>query len=250
MGEKSLNRRNAMNRMLKLVGVAAGLSSAELRVLLGSQVQRVQTVQRVQDEKTIIMQKSTSKFVKNLKVMIENSRDVFENEFGRVRPARQMSVDQITPELNRILRFDQSQVDQFLDVMADSAFFCGKNFGVSDEFLSGLIEGFICAGENSCSEQDVGGGSGCAGTNECNEQSCDFFVCAGNDCEGQTCGDFGYCEGNKQSIVSVAELDRFRTDPYIQLLFDKFNVTTSAQLAAQLKQMFAEQRLRLRNIRD
>jgi len=244
MGEKGINRRNALDRMIKLIAVAAGLSSAELRALLGSQIQRVQ------DEKTIIMQKSASKFVKNLKVLIENSRDVFENEFGRVRPVRQVNVKQIVPELNRFLRVDQLQRDRFIDGIADPAMFCGKNFGASGEFLSGLIEGFICAGENSCTGQDVGGGSGCAGTNECNGQSCDGFVCAGNDCEGQTCGEFGYCEGNKQSIVSVAELDRFRTDPYIQMLFEKFNVTTSAQLAAQLKQMFTQQRQDLMKIRN
>ena len=233
MAKEKIGRRKAMNRMMKMVAVAAGLSTHELNALLSSQIR---------DEKTVVLQKSTSKFVKNLKVLIEDSKNIFENEFGRVSPTRQVRLQQLLPDIQRFLPVDNLQQNRFLEGIADPAFFCGRNFGLSDAFKSGVIEGFICAGENSCSGQDVDGGSGCAGTNECNGQTCDGFVCAGNDCEGQSCSDFGYCEGNKQSIVSIADLDKFRTDPYIQLLFQKYNVRTTTQLAAQIRQLFAAQR--------
>jgi len=247
MAKEKLGRRQALDRLLKIIAVATGLSVSELKSLLSSPQKELKT------QKTIIFRKSANKSVKLLKVLVENSRAVFENEFGRMTPVREIPQTQLLPEIKHIFPRMPKLSEQFLEDMGDIGHLTDRNFGNPDYFKDGIIQGFICAGVNTCSGQDVDGGSGCAGTNECNGQSCDSYVCAGNDCDGQNCGTFDYCEGNKTSIVcdgeqcdqfiiSVGELQQNIRDPYIQLLLDRYNVTRASDLATQLNKMFAQRR--------
>ena len=60
------------------------------------------------------------------------------------------------------------------------------------------------------------------------------------------CEEFDYCENNKSSIINLEDIDRFKADPYIQMLFERFNVSTSAQLLAQVNRILSRQRLKLK----
>ena len=232
---EGLSRREASKRILKLLAVATGLSVPEVRALLaaGAGAQAAQTPTpwvggkqpaakstpwfsgqtTGSNRNTIVAQKSASNAVKVLKVLLENNRQVFENQFGRstaiiqrpMGPGRMANV-------------------------------CGVNFGVADAIagIGGGALGLICMDVNTCSAQDLGGGEGgecCPGTNSCNLQTCSGQTSCGSDsCEEQTCNGEG-CTSHSTKIVSAEMLTQFKTDPYIQLLFQEFRVTSADQLA-------------------
>jgi len=229
-----------MGRVLKIVAVATGLSVSEVKGLLFGQVRLKQT----RKQKAVILQKSANKSVKLLKVLLENRKDVFESEFGRSTPFRKAAKAKVFVDIQSFLPQNQDMRNNFMDHFGDIVNVCGANFGVPGGIPG--VEGFICAGVNTCTGQDVDGGSGCAGTNECNGQSCDSYVCSGNDCDDQSCDEFDYCENNKSSIIDLEDIDRFRTDPYIQVLFERFNVSTSTDLLAQVNSMLSRRRIEFR----
>ena len=216
---EGFSRREASKRILKLLAVATGLSVPEVRALLaaGAGAQAAQTPTPwfraagqppKLDRRTIVAQKSAANDVKVLKVLLENNRQVFENQFGRSTAIIQR---QINP--------------------GKIANVCGVNFGmagVMDEIGGGAL-GLICTDINTCTGQDLQGG-GCDGMNTCSGQSCSQGQCDDNKCKDQNCG-LGACGRNVQRIVSAEMLTQFRTDPYIQLLFQEFNVTSPDQLA-------------------
>lgn len=237
MTKIKISRREAMDRLLKIVAIATGMTVTEVKSLLSGQVK----LQQPQKQKTIIYQKSANKSIKTLKALLENDRAIFENEFGRSTPVRQASSEKLFSTSQHLLPKDRLQQGNFMDHFNDMVNDCGRNFGVPGN-LPGF-DNFICTGTNTCSGQDVGGGSGCAGTNECNGQSCESFVCSGNDCDDQSCSDFEICENNKSSIISIAELEQFKTDPYIQVLFERYNVKTTTELMAQINRSLNQLRL-------
>jgi len=240
LAQEKINRRGAMGRVLKIMAVATGLSISEVRSLLFSQVR----TRQASKQRAVILRKSANKSVKLLKVLLENSKDVFENEFGRSTPFRKTAKAKVFVDIQSFLPRNQDMRNNFMDHFADIVNVCGANFGVPGGIPG--VEGFICAGVNTCTGQDVDGGSGCAGTNECNGQSCDSYVCSGNDCDEQSCGEFDYCENNKSSIIDILEIDRFKADPYIQVLFERFNVSTTAELLAQVNSMLSRRRVELK----
>jgi hypothetical protein len=214
-----LSRREATKRLLKLLALATGLSVPEVRALLaaGAGAQAVATPTpwfraagqppRL-DRKTIVAQKSAANDVKTLKVLLENNRQVFENQFGRSTAIIQRPLNP-----GKIVNM------------------CGVNFGmagVMDEIGGGAL-GLWCQDINTCTGQDLDGG-GCDGMNTCSGQSCSQAQCDDNKCKDQTC-DLARCGTNVQTIVSAEMLTQFRTDPYIQLLFQEFNVISPDQLA-------------------
>ena len=107
----------------------------------------------------------------------------------------------------------------------------------STDFTQGID---WCTGTNVCNGQGFSGDSedenGCFGTNICNNQTCDSFSsCDKNACRNQDCGEFNDCPKNIQTIVTTDLLNSYRTDPYIELLFQEFNVTTSKDLVNMLE---------------
>jgi len=235
---EGLSRREASKRILKLLALATGLSVPEVRALLaagaGDQAAQTPTPWYTGKQpaakptpwfagqtagvnrKTIVAQKSASNDVRILKVQLENTRLVFESQFGRSTPIIQR---QINP--------------------GKIANVCGVNFGGADVIneIGGGALGLFCQDVNTCTGQDLGG-DGCDGMNSCSGQSCDQNNCNDNLCQGQEC-QLDNCGNNSQKIVSAEMLTQFRTDPYIQLLFQEFNVTSPEQLAQSINARLA-----------
>jgi hypothetical protein len=232
-----LSRREASKRILKLLALATGLSVPEVRALLaaGAGAQAVQTPTPWfggkptakatpwfagqtggANRNTIVAQKSAANDVKILKVLLENNRQVFENQFGRSTAIIQRPINP-----------------------GKIANVCGVNFGGADVIneIGGGALGLFCQDVNTCTGQDLGG-DGCNGMNSCSGQTCDQNNCNDNLCQGQKC-QLDNCGNNSQKIVSAEMLTQFRTDAYIQLLFQEFNVTSPDQLAQSINARLA-----------
>jgi hypothetical protein len=156
---------------------------------------------------------------------------VFENEFGRQAPIQKVRIEQVlSPNLIQ---------PPLVGTMVND---CPVNFSIS---ANNFTSGFTCSGQNFCTGQDVGDG-GC-NTNECNGQACDAYACGHNDCDEQGCGLFEFCERkHSDALVDLQMLERFRADPYIIHLRNRFKVTTTQALARQLNSMFRNARAAIR----
>jgi len=117
---------------------AHSAGSAEKEIMLSSPQKELKT------QKSIIFRRSANKSVKLLKVLVENSRSVFENEFGRMTPVRELPKNQILPEIKHIFPRMPKLSEQFLKDMGDVGHIAEANFGLSDYFKDGIIQGFIC----------------------------------------------------------------------------------------------------------
>ena len=215
----SLSRRDAMDRIVKIIGVATGLSVSQVKGLLYGQTVLTKSAPAQLDKKTILLKKTSNAQLKALKVLLENSRQVFENEYGRVTPIISRAVD------NR-----RTNV-------------CVTHFGIPD--VNRTVGLGICRDTNTCTGQDlVGPEDPCEKTNDCNGQSCpSMYDCSSNKCENQECPRLVSCGDNQESIFSTGLLDSLRSDIYVQMLFREFNVNTTAALAQSIRTKILTQRL-------
>jgi hypothetical protein len=240
MLDDEITRRAAMEKLLKVLALAAGISVTELKFKLSSAEAASQT------------------HLKMLKLMLSNyNRQVFENEFGRItplkvitqaktgqpatsgqiaKPSQQVKPGQFGPgnlmgcPVNMSSNFNAA-CPNFKD--------CGSNGG------SGKCPLFSNCTTNVCTDQDSGLGGGDGGgkcdTNDCNGQDCgNLGSCGDNECSSQECPFLESCGTNKRDLTGL--LNQFRTDPYIQDLMRYFNVTTSQQLASQIDNMIRQRR--------
>jgi len=231
MSEKSnegMTRREATHKILTVIALATGLSISEVRSLLAADkaiLNKTVTVKpsikvtRPLSRTLVIPKKSTNDKVKALKVLLENSVEVFENEYGRSTPVQTGRVDELL-------------VGKTLPpgMAGDIVNVCGTHFDPSG-FGSGAVGLVGCSGANTCTGQDLTGSGGdgepCWGTNDCNGQSCPKMgICTDNTCEDQDCPKLGICEKNNQSLTTADFLSDVTNDAYIGLLLQEFNVTT------------------------
>lgn len=231
MSKEKINRREAMDRVMRLVALAAGLSASELSLLLAEDNEG-RPPQKL-DRKSIIAQKAANEEIKILKVFVENTLEVFENEFGRVLPVYEKPIEEFLTNIPQDMR------GQMVNV-------CGGHFdtGIFKAGKTGLM---FCTGSNTCTGQGIGdsipGGEPCEGTNNCSGQSCpNLTTCPDNTCDDQDCPKLSICGKNKQTIVTAALLERFKADPYVQLLSQEFNVTTAKALAEQISRRLQDLR--------
>jgi hypothetical protein len=219
MTKEEMSRREAVDRLTRLVAMAAGMSLTEVSQLLGagSHPQSVKQAQKVQQ-----LQATASNEIKALKVLVSGKKSVFEAEFGGMsRPRSAGGIARVTRP-----------------VQAGRT--CGEDYqdGGSCTDLSCDIHGCSPEGEGSCNDINV-----------CSDQSCsNQGTCKENTCVDQTC-DKQNCDKNNQQILTEDFLDRFKNDPFVQDLFKDYNVTTSSDLAAQLRTMVKQRRRELTPIR-
>jgi hypothetical protein len=242
MSKGQITRREAMSHVTKIVAMAAGLSASELSELLSAQIPPPPSGTTTSP---VLLQQSASDAIKRLKSILENTRTVFESQYGRVTPVQKLSVDQLLPKVGSILPKDTIQRQKYLDQMAGMGS-CMVQF-LSGAGGSGALGDSVCLEKNSCTGEESGG---CAHGNECNGQSCPIiFNCAGNNCEGQNAcscpGQDKVCLGNNNSIISIDELTASRTDPYIGLLFTRYRVSTVKDLYVQINRVLSQRRLQM-----
>jgi hypothetical protein len=242
MPKGQITRREAMSQVTKIVAMAAGLSASELTKLLSAQIPPPPGGTTTSP---VILQKSASDAIKRLKSILENSQAVFESQYGRVTPVQKVSVNTLLPKLGSILPRDTIQRQKYLDQLAGMG-------SCMTQFSSGVAGGgalgeTVCMDINICAGQESGG---CAGTNACIGQSCSMFNCGRDGCIGQEAcncpGEQKICGQVVGAVVSIEDLERYRADPYINLLFTRYKVSTAQELSAQINHVLDQRRQMIR----
>lgn len=228
---KSINRRKAINYLYKAIAGSTGVFVFGVNANSQKPLKKKSTQKTLKQKPKInrnraIMKKTLDEELKAIKVLLENNRRVFTNEYGRITPVVTKPASEIDPD---------GAIPGDLGNLLST---CAVNFNF------GLEQGINwCTSVNTCNGQDLPGTSdddqGCHGTNTCNGQTCGHFhSCDTNKCRNQSCPELWNCDKNKQKIVPscVADLlDQYRTDPYVELLFQEFNVTNSTELVNMLE---------------
>ncbi len=187
--KENLSRRNAINKLAKMLILAAcsggaGIEAFQLKQKSGIKIGKVKL-----DLEKLKSIKAKAPEAKAIKVLIFNKPEIFRNVFGR------------PPIMN-------SMIDPHLDLGGGCKFFFAFD---------------------ACSQP------GCNG-NTCGGQECgNLASCTGNNCDDQKCPNLSMCDGNNGKILSTENLNQIRNDPFIQELFHEFNVTTTVDLAKELK---------------
>lgn len=208
---------------MKLIASAAGVSVFDIENLMGSDGMNGELMQTTQRQKYNVFQKSAKAEIKALKVLVENNKKMFENEYGRITPVADMTIKQF-PKLN------------IPDLMGGAFKGCAAHFkDFGDLGVVACIANFDANG--SCT-----GLRGCDDGNSCSGQACgNLYTCAPNSCPNQSCPILSSCKPNSQ-ILSGSFYEQYKSDPYIQNLMEQYNVTTSDALAKKLDNMFSQRR--------
>ncbi|MBT3383692.1 MAG: hypothetical protein HN778_03530 [Prolixibacteraceae bacterium] len=232
---KPMNRRKAISYISKAIAGSAGVVLLGLKVNAQKKVpQKRKKVQRPKNisgvkRNRVLMRKTFDEELRDIKILVENSRPVFVNEYGRLTPIVTRPTTDFFPDGN------------IPDGLGNDLSSCFSNFNMG--FEQGL---WTCTNVNVCNGQGMDGwpgpgeeDSGCETKNTCNGQTCDkLYTCRNNKCRDQSCPQLTDCDKNKQKIVPSCAadlLDKFKTDPYVELLFQEFNVMTSAELVNMLE---------------
>ena len=227
MPKEKINRRNFLDKTVKIIATATGLSVAKLDQLLGADENQLG---RQKASQYNIYQKSANTTIKGLKTIIENDRRVFENEFGRITPMvikpREPYIPQdIFPNAPwrgcSVLWFDA------MDVLGRGGIGC----------MAVFTPGGACGLLGECQP------------NNCNGQACpQLCQCKPNNCPGNSCPNQGNCKpgcacvGGNTNILNGPFFEQYRTDPYIQALMQRFGVTDSGALANEVNKMLSQRR--------
>ena len=212
----AMSRRTAMDKILRCVALATGMTLPQVRRIFGAELKTV--------SKKTIAASSTASSLKLLKVKLSGyDKNVFINEFGR---------------LNKLVEIQPGMGDQ------PHQLGCTINFGGGiGDFANDALKCpcmTSCTG-NGCDGQRVGGPSSECTDNTCDGQFCvELDSCTNNDCEDQNCTSLKDCTGNKQSLVDI--LNQYSTDPYVQNLMNHFNVSTVQDLSTQINTMIDSKR--------
>lgn len=198
-------RRDFISQAAKVIAMAAGLSAVEVRRLLGVDGGG----SSAPAEEYSVLQKSAEAKIKALKVLLENSLPVFENEYGRVTPLEKGYFDAKNPKsLITMCRVEWLQADEIVHdcrVVHAPGASCGT---------------LVTCGGNACGEQDCPALRFCGGIG-CGKQSCPLL--------GRSAG--------KPEWTNSSFYAQFRSDPYIQHLFRRFQATSAEELAAQVTRL-------------
>ncbi len=214
--DDGVSRRSAMDRILRFVALAGGLSLPQARKLLGAELKTV--------SRKTAPGSPTASALKLLKVKLSgHDKNVFVNEFGRLNP-----LVEIQPGMGG----NPHQLG------------CTINFGGGiGDFAEDALKCpcmTSCTG-NGCEGQRVGGPSSECTDNTCDGQFCvELDSCTNNDCEDQNCTSLKDCTGNKQKLVEL--LNQYSTDPYVQNLMNHFSVSTVNDLAVKVNAMIDAKR--------
>lgn len=210
MTKDELSRRHFMSHTLKMIAAAAGMRVVDLHRLLAQGGEAALG----RNPEYSIYQRSANAQIKALKVLIENNPRIFENEYGRITPLEKGYFDGKDPgsliTLCRIDFFDPGDIVQT----------CGAVYGKGS-----------CPNLREC------------GNNTCDRQSCpNLKTCGTDECPGQKCPTLGGCGTKVSQVLDKSLFVEFNSDPYVQYLFKKFNVTTAEALAGQVNNLLSQRR--------
>jgi hypothetical protein len=241
--DKKVTRREANERIIGLVALATGMSVFQVESALGQYKPRTLDSSKYKPRELkpqaqqptvkpmepgtntartlIVSQKTDDTALTRLKVALEDDMGVFESQYGRLTPIKQVRAEQI---------FAPDKVPG--DLAGDMMGVCVTNFG-SVAGNIGVVSLGSCDNINNCHGQGLDGpcdgANTCTGGQDCSDMTrCDENTCTG----GQDCDNFQACQGtNSQTIVNTGMLDHAVNDLYVQLLMAEFNVKTTAALA-------------------
>ncbi len=208
MQKKRFGRRNFMLEVIKIMAIAAGLSVEEVNQLLASGEEIATRLDPATIQQYSIYQKSSLGKIKALKVLIEDNRKIFESEYGRITPIIEVEDPKRPGEYLRVCRVQFGRAGDIIDT-------CGSFYGKGGE----------CGKQKKC------------GNNSCGGQRCPILNdCGTLSCSGIKCDQLIGCDDVILSITSSL-FEEFKSDPYIQHLFKRFEVTTSTALADQVNDL-------------
>jgi hypothetical protein len=203
MDKEKFGRREFMTHLMQVLAVATGLSAVEVERLLGAvSGEGAANLDAALQKSFDIYQKSAKAEIKALKVLIEDNRRVFENEFGRITPIK---TQEIRDSIMKVCGVHWAKPGEMVDV-------CRAVYAKGSE--CGKLK---TCGDNSCS------GLKCPVLESCETETC----------PGLNCPNLGSC--GTLSMINGSFFEKFKSDPYVQHLFERFNVTTSDALAVQVR---------------
>ena len=209
MPKKNFGRRKFMTHVMKILAVITGLGVSEVSKLLEGGDIGIANSGHDFAQKYNIYQKSSDYEIKALKVLVEDNRKVFENEFGRITGVNTISDKKRPGELMKVCQVEWIGQGSIIET-------CETVYS----------KGGSCPNQVACGE------------NTCDEQDCDRFIsCGKNTCPGQNCPRLGNCTSINSQVFSRAFFDKHKSDPYVQQLFMRFDVSTSDELATQVKNL-------------
>ncbi len=222
-----MDRREAMNHILKTVALAAGISVLDLKRILSA--------------KAGTLPKNAQTKLKMLKVKLSGfDLKVFQSQFGRIRPMKPAA----RLGLPGAKQGMGCAVHSLGGVTGANAASSCPQFSVCGSFGGDSCPALDTCSTNVCSGQDIGedGSGGECGTNDCNDQDCGTLdVCGDNECTSQSCPSLGGCGKNKADITGL--LNQCRNDPYVQGLMEHFHTTNTRQLGRQVQNMLRQKRV-------
>ena len=205
---KKIDRRDFMSQVMRITAIAAGLSVNEVRSLLASGDDVVANFDASVQQRYSIYQKSSDNEIKNLKVLIEDNKKVFESEYGRITPIQKVEDPKKPREYLLICRVEWGGSGSIIDT-------CQSHYG----------KGGTCGKLKKC------------GNNSCSGQKCPLhWDCGTHSCSGHECPKFLGC-GSVTSSFKETFFDKYKSDPYVQHLFERFEVTSSYELANQVNDL-------------
>ena len=230
MFNEDMDRREALNTILKTVALAAGISVLDLQRLLSAEAGTVP--------------KSAQTKLKILKVKLSGfDVKVFQSEFGRItpmKPSASMGIPGIQEGMGCAVHSVGGMSGNNAASNCPSFSICGAyGGGGSCPVLENCVTN-ICSGHDYGPEGGGSGGGDC-GTNDCNNQDCtNLSTCGDNECSSQNCPDLSGCAKNKRDITGL--LNQFQNDPYVQGLMEHFHTTDTRQLGRQVENMLRQKR--------
>lgn len=225
---ENMDRREALNHILKTVALAAGISVLDLQHILSAEAGTVSKTAQIK--------------LKMLKVKLSGfDLKVFQSQFGRItpmKPAASMGIPGATQGMG-------CAVHSFGGISGANAASSCPAFHICGAFGGDSCPALDTCTTNVCSGQDYGGDEGPSGgecgTNDCNDQNCSTLdVCGDNECTSQNCPSLGGCGKNKVDITGL--LNQCHNDPYVQGLMEHFHTTNTQQLGRQVQNMLRQKR--------
>lgn len=206
--KKNMERRDFMSQVMRITAVAAGLSVNDVSRLLAGSEEVTANMDPAVRQRYNIYQKSSDEVIKSLKVLIEDNQKVFESEYGRITPIERIEDPKKPGEYLRVCRVEW-----------------GRSGGIIDSCQSHYEKGGTCGKLKKC------------GNNSCNGQKCpEHWDCGTHSCSGHECPKFLGCSSVTSSFKD-SFFDKYKLDPYVQHLFERFQIKTSSELANQVNDL-------------
>ena len=208
MLDKKLDRRDFISSVMKILAITTGLSVNQVHQLIAGNKEMSMNIGSSGLQRYSIYQKSSDKAIKNLKVLIEDSKRIFESEFGRITPVERVKDPEKPGDYLIMCRVEWGSSGNIIDS-------CGSHYE----------KGGTCGKLKDCEN------------NSCNGQKCpELLGCDILSCSGLGCPTLVGC-GSVTLSFRDSFFEKYKSDSYVKHLFERFEVTTSSELATQVKNL-------------